>query len=99
MTRVSVVGLGKLGAPLLAVLAAKGLEVCGIDLNPDTVAKINAGIAPVEEPRLQELLSAHRARIRATSDWRAAIAETEVSYLLVPTPSGADGAFRNDHLL
>lgn len=97
--KVSVVGLGKLGAPLVAVLASKGLEVCGIDVNPDTVAQINAGLAPVEEPRLQEFLSANRERIRATSDWRAAIGETEVTYVIVPTPSGADGAFKNDYLL
>jgi UDPglucose 6-dehydrogenase len=97
--RASVVGLGQLGAPLVAVLAKSGLEVCGIDLNPDKVEKLASGIAPVREPRLQQLMTAHRARIRATSDWRAAIAAAEVTFVLVPTPSGADGAFRNDHLL
>jgi UDPglucose 6-dehydrogenase len=99
MTKAAVVGLGKLGAPLLAVLARQGLEVCGIDLNPETVAKIDSGVAPVEEPKLQELLTAHRTRIRATSDWQAAIGGSDVTYLLVPTPSGVDGAFRNDPLL
>ena len=36
--RVAVVGLGKLGAPLAAVLASKGNEVLGIDVNPEAVA-------------------------------------------------------------
>src|SRR4029077_383420 len=85
--------------PLVAVLAKSGLEVCGIDLNPDKVEKLASGIAPVREPRLQQLMTAHRARIRATSDWRTAIAEADVTFVLVPTPSGVDGAFRNDHLL
>jgi hypothetical protein len=48
---------GKLGAPLVAVLGSKGLSVYGIDVNPDTVAQINAGRAPVQEPRLQEFLT------------------------------------------
>ena len=96
---VSVVGLGKLGAPLVAVLASKGLSVYGIDVNPDAVAQIDAGRAPVQEPRLQELLLANSGHIRATSDWATAIGETEATYIIVPTPSGADGAFRNDYVL
>jgi UDPglucose 6-dehydrogenase len=97
--KASVVGLGKLGSPLLAVMAKSGVEVCGLDLNSETVNKIAAGIAPVQEPHLQGLLTAHRARIRATGDWQAAIGGSDVTYLLVPTPSGADGAFKNDFLL
>jgi UDPglucose 6-dehydrogenase len=99
VTGASVVGLGKLGAPLLAVLARQGFEVYGLDLNPRTVAKIESGVAPVEEPKLQELLTSHRARIHATADWREAIGNSEVTYLLVPTPSDADGGFKNDYLL
>jgi UDPglucose 6-dehydrogenase len=97
--KVSVVGLGKLGAPLVAVLASKGLSVYGIDVNPDPVAQINAGRAPVQEPLLQEILTVNSSRIRATSDWATAIGETEVTYVIVPTPSGADGAFKNDYVL
>jgi UDPglucose 6-dehydrogenase len=48
---------------------------------------------------LQELLLANKGRIRATSDWATAIGETEATYIIVPTPSGADGAFRNDYVL
>jgi UDPglucose 6-dehydrogenase len=96
--KASVVGLGKLGAPLLAVLAAQGVEVFGIDIRADTVARINAGIAPVDEPQLQELLAVNTARIHATTDWTA-ISKTDLTYILVPTPSGKDGAFKNDQLL
>ena len=52
--RVAVVGLGKLGAPLAAVMASKGHDVLGIDVNPTAVALLNDGHAPVEEPGLQE---------------------------------------------
>jgi UDPglucose 6-dehydrogenase len=97
--RISVVGLGKLGAPIAAVLAAKGFEVVGIDLIPAAVEKVEAGISPVEEPGLQDLLTAHRARLSATTDWSVAIGSTDITFIIVPTPSGPDGTFKNDHIL
>jgi UDPglucose 6-dehydrogenase len=95
---VAVVGLGKLGAPLGAVLASKGNQVLGIDVNPETVRLVNEGRAPVEEPGLQALVSASRDRLRATTDVGAA-ADAEMSIVLVPTPSDERGAFTNDYVL
>ena len=55
----SVFGLGKLGAPMLAVFAHKGFEVIGTDLNPAFVDAINDGRAPVEEPGLAGMIAAN----------------------------------------
>jgi UDPglucose 6-dehydrogenase len=96
--RIAVVGLGKLGAPLAAVLAGKGNEVLGIDVNREAVSLLNEGRAPVEEPGLQELVTASRDRLSATTDLAAA-ADADVSVLLVPTPSDDRGAFSNEHVL
>jgi UDPglucose 6-dehydrogenase len=96
--RIAVVGLGKLGAPLAAVVACKGNEVLGIDLNPEAACLLNEGRAPVEEPGLQDLVTASRERLSATTDLAAA-AGSEVSILLVPTPSDDRGAFSNEHVL
>jgi UDPglucose 6-dehydrogenase len=96
--RVAVIGLGKLGAPLAAVLAAKGHDVLGIDVNPEAVRLLNEGCAPVEEPGLQDLVTSARKRLTATTDVAAA-AETDASILLVPTPSDERGAFSNEYLL
>ena len=41
--RIAVVGLGKLGAPLAAVLASKGNDVLGIDVNPEAVRLAERG--------------------------------------------------------
>jgi UDPglucose 6-dehydrogenase len=95
---IAVFGLGKLGAPLAAVLASKGNDVLGIDVNPEAVKLLDNGLAPVEEPGLQELVSASRDRLSATTDLGAA-AGAEVSILLVPTPSDERGAFSNEHVL
>jgi UDPglucose 6-dehydrogenase len=97
--RVSVVGLGKLGSPLAAALASKGHEVIGVDLNPAYVKCLQEGKAPVEEPRLQELIDAGRARLRATTSMAEAVRASELSILIVPTPTGADGAFSNRYVL
>ncbi|MFX9097127.1 NAD(P)-binding domain-containing protein, partial [Acinetobacter baumannii] len=67
--KIAVVGLGKLGSPLAAVLASKGHDVTGVDLNRYFVDQINAGRAPVVEPQLQDLIDASKGRLRATSDY------------------------------
>ena len=97
--KISVVGLGKLGAPLAAVLASKGFVVIGTDLNPAAVAAINAGRAPVDEPGLQELVSRSAGRLSATDDPLSAVSKTDVTFIIVPTPSDATGRFSNEFAL
>lgn len=91
---IAVIGLGKLGAPLAAVLASRGHHVTGVDLNPAAVEAINAGRAPVTEPGLQQCIDAADRRLRATTDFADAIPETDISFIIVPTPS-VDGVFTN----
>jgi len=89
----SVVGLGKLGACAAACFAAKGFDVIGVDIDREAVSAINKGRAPIYEPRLQALMEAARPRLRASQDYRDAIQESDVSFLIVPTPSMDDGQF------
>jgi UDPglucose 6-dehydrogenase len=96
--KVAVVGLGKLGAPLAAVLASKGNDVLGVDVDPAAVRRLNDGMAPVDEPGLQELVTAHADRLEATVELEAA-ADADMTILLVPTPSDERGAFTNAFLL
>ena len=96
--RISVIGLGKLGACTAACLAYKGFEVIGVDVNDKVVEAINRGKAPVREPRLQELIDASRKRLRATQDYREALLESDVTFLIVPTPSKRDGHFSDRFL-
>ena len=91
--RIAVVGLGKLGSPLLAVAANAGHQVVGTDLNPLFVDAIRDGKAPVAEPGLAELLSNRAEFISATMNTAEAIASAELIFVVVPTPSLADGWF------
>jgi UDPglucose 6-dehydrogenase len=89
----SVVGMGKLGASMAAGIASRGHHVIGVDVNHAAVDAINDGRAPVQETGLDELIGANRARIRATLDHQTAIANSELTFVIVPTPSDERGAF------
>ncbi|PYX88294.1 MAG: UDP-glucose 6-dehydrogenase, partial [Acidobacteria bacterium] len=52
MKRVSVFGLGYVGAVTAACLAHKGHRVIGVDVNPGKVEVLESGQAPVLEPGL-----------------------------------------------
>ncbi|MFN2500500.1 MAG: nucleotide sugar dehydrogenase [Pyrinomonadaceae bacterium] len=90
---VSIVGLGKLGASMAAAFASRGFNVIGVDIHRSTVDLVNQGKAPVHETSLDEMLFAHRDRIRATLSHEQAILGSDVSFVIVPTPSNAKGAF------
>src|SRR4051812_41910890 len=97
--KLAVIGLGKLGAPLAAVLAEAGHDVVGADVSARAVDALNRGVAPVQEPGLQDLLDRNRDRIRATCDIADAVAASEATFVIVPTPSGDDGMFSLDFVL
>jgi len=98
LQRISVFGLGKLGACIAATLAQRGFEVLGVDIDPEKVRKLNEGLPPVEEPLLAETIQAGRSRLRATMDHREAVA-TDASCFIPPSPSLPDGSFSNEFLL
>jgi UDPglucose 6-dehydrogenase len=99
VTRCAVIGLGKLGSCLAAVLAESGNEVVGVDNNPEVVDAINAGRAPVVEKDLQETIDRGQGRLRATSDYEDAVRNTDIAFVIVPTPSGPDRMFVNDFVI
>ncbi|CAF4208488.1 unnamed protein product [Didymodactylos carnosus] len=98
--RISVIGIGKLGSPMVAVFASKGYHVIGLDINKDFVELLQKGIAPVYEPRLQELITQYKKNIEATTDYYKAISLTDITMVIVPTPSDSDTEFfSNDYVL
>jgi UDPglucose 6-dehydrogenase len=97
--RISMIGLGKLGSPMAACFASKGFTVVGADLNESYVNALNEGRAPVFEPGLAERIGAGRAYLSATVDTEAAVAATDATFLIVPTPSGEEGGFSLQYVL
>src|SRR6266478_3868811 len=93
LSSVSVIGLGKLGTPMAVCFAARGFTVHAVDLNPQKVDAISRGVPPVHEPGLAELLADCRERITATKDIESAVIASDVTFIVVATPSEADGGF------
>jgi UDPglucose 6-dehydrogenase len=95
--RYSVVGLGKLGASMAAAIADGGHHVVGVDVDQRAVDQINAGRAPVHETGLADLIAANTKRLRATTRVADAVAASDVTFVVVPTPSDERGAFSLDY--
>lgn len=91
--RISVFGLGYVGAVSAGCLADDGHEVVGVDPLPTKVDLINHGQSPIVEKDIGEIIAATAkdGRLRATSDPGQAIRETELSFVCVGTPSQANG--------
>lgn len=91
--RLSVFGLGKLGAVVAGCHASRGFDVVGVDVNPAAVARVARCEPPVVEPGIETLYLASRGRLTATEDGESAVLGSDCSMLVVPTPSLADGSY------
>jgi GDP-mannose 6-dehydrogenase len=92
--RVSVFGLGYVGAVTAACLAARGHVVIGVDIDQEKVGAINAGRSPLVEPGLAALIAGAvgAGRLSATASAALAVAASELALICVGTPDRGDGA-------
>ncbi|MBC2708223.1 MAG: UDP-glucose/GDP-mannose dehydrogenase family protein [ANME-2 cluster archaeon] len=90
--KVSVIGSGYVGTVTAACFAELGHNVVCIDIDPEKVDMINMGKPPIYEEGLEELLKKHAGEnIRATTDYDDAVANTDISFICVGTPSDDNG--------
>jgi GDP-mannose 6-dehydrogenase len=92
--KVSIFGLGYVGAVTAACLAKEGFDVTGIDPSETKVGIINAGRSPIIESELEPMITAgvKEGRLRAVSGSREAILASEISLVCVGTPSKNNGS-------
>lgn len=88
--RVAMVGLGYIGLPTAALMASRGLEVIGVDVNQSTVDTINAGNVHIVEPDLDIVVrsTVTTGNLRATT----VMEKADAFLVAVPTP------FKDDHV-
>lgn len=96
---VSVIGLGRIGAPLAACLSARGLGVVGVDIDRAKVNAVNSGAAPNSEPGLEALIGRPAGALRATRSVHEAVLDSDATFLALPTPSAPDGSVSPRHVL
>jgi UDPglucose 6-dehydrogenase len=95
---ISVVGLGKLGLCTAACFASKGHRVTGVEKNADFVDKLQSRCCPIDETGLEVLLEKCWDNLTVTSDMSVAIRESDITLIIVPTPSKSDGRFTNEYV-
>lgn len=90
---ISIFGLGYVGCVGAACLAELGHHVIGVDVNENKVRLINEGKPTIIEDGISELCAeAHAAgRMSATTDVHEAVHNSDVSFIVVGTPSSKEG--------
>lgn len=91
--RISIFGLGYVGCVGAACLAKLGHTVIGVDVNENKVRLINEGKPTIIEEGISELCAeAHsKGLMSSTMDVREAVHATDVSFIVVGTPSSKEG--------
>jgi GDP-mannose 6-dehydrogenase len=92
--RISVFGLGYVGAVSVGCLTKDGYRVIGVDPNSTKVDMINAGQSPIVESEIGDIISAGvtGGLLEATTDPGSAVRDTDLSLVCVGTPSNANGS-------
>lgn len=93
MKTISIFGLGYVGAVTSACLASRGHRIIGVDPNASKVEHIQAGMSPIVEAGVQEMIAAAKnaGLISATGDATAAVMSSDISFISVGTPSQRNG--------
>jgi GDP-mannose 6-dehydrogenase len=91
--RISIFGLGYVGAVSAACLATDGHEVIGLDPNQTKVDLINKGATPIIEKDIGEMIAktVSKGKLRAAMDVREAVIGSDISLICVGTPSQLNG--------
>ena len=97
--KTSIIGLGKLGAPMAAAVAARGLSVIGVESDASKVEALNQKRPPVFEPGLPQLLHASSGCLVATQSIEDAVRDSDATFIVVGTPSEPGGGFSLKYVL
>ena len=92
--KITVIGTGYVGLVAGACLADMGNNVICVDNNLEKLKQLEAGIIPIFEPGLEELVKSNviENRLSFSSDLDKAVKESEVCFIAVGTPQGEDGS-------
>jgi UDPglucose 6-dehydrogenase len=92
--RLAVIGTGYVGLVSGACFAEIGHKVVCVDIDPIKIEQLSEGTVSIFEPGLRGLVDRGLAsgRLGFTTSLRGAVADSEVVFIAVGTPAGADGA-------
>ena len=91
--KIAVIGTGYVGLVTAAVLADMGNDVTCVDNDPAKIQKLKAGVSPIYEPGIEELLKKglDEGFLQVSNDIAEATKQAEIVFIAVGTPPGPDG--------
>jgi UDPglucose 6-dehydrogenase len=98
--KISVIGLGFVGLSVALTNAKKEFPTIGVDVDSDRINKLQKGIPPFFEPKVESLLKEvlKKKSIKFTTDLEEALLNTDVSFLCVGTPPAKNGKINLVHV-
>jgi UDPglucose 6-dehydrogenase len=96
--KISLIGLGKLGLPLLATFGKHGQKIIGIDVDVNKINTLKNNELPFHETNLKEYLIGGRKNIEYSDNFENIVNNTDVAIILVNTPSNEKGEFSNKYI-
>lgn len=90
--KIGLIGAGRLGICLALLMENAGYDVLVSDIREDYVENLNKKIINTAEPHVKEHLK-EASNIEATTDNKKVIAECDIIFTLVATPSMSDGSY------
>jgi len=93
MRKICVIGVGYVGLVTGTCFADQGHQVTCLDIDESKVGKLQAGVMPIYEPGLEEMVrrNAQAGRLHFTTSYSEALAGTEFVFIAVGTPQGSGG--------
>jgi UDPglucose 6-dehydrogenase len=91
---IAVIGTGYVGLVTGACFAEFGVDATCVDVDADKIERLSAGIMPIYEPGLEQMVSKNvqAGRLRFTTDIKPAVEQALVIFLAVGTPPNEDGS-------
>ncbi len=93
MRRICVIGVGYVGLVTGTCFADLGHQVTCVDVDSAKIEKLLAGVMPIYEPGLEEMVrrNAQAGRLHFTTSYEEALVEAEFAFIAVGTPQGSGG--------
>src|SRR5438067_8646563 len=88
---IAVIGTGYVGLVTAAGFAELGGEVWCVDIDADKIDRLKAGVVPIHEPGLEELLARNRERLHFSTELSGALEHARLLFVAVGTPPTYSG--------
>ncbi len=99
MNKVGIAGLGKLGLSWSLILASKGFEVHGVDINSKNISSLKNGQLTIAEPGSWDLFNEFNHKMNFYNSFDEIEIDLDYIFIIVPTPSLEDNCFDSSYVI